>query len=363
MRILHVVTNADLGGAPRVVTELAKRAVAAGHVCGAASMPQGPFWEQLDERVERLPLFQLRREIDPLHDLAAYFELRRLFRTWRPDIIHLHSSKAGVLGRLAAGRLSGRVVYTIHGFDTILKSHRIFLPLERLLSGRCGAIVPVSDYDKRNLAASGIVGRIELIRNGASDRLTTEPKKAEAAERLRAAKASGALVVLSIARLAPPKRFDLFLETARAFSSAAGRFFWIGNREAVDPGGLPANVEVLGELAEAGDYIKLADVFLLLSDYEGLPMSIIEALSSGRPVVASRVGGIGELVDAGCGRLVENEAPAVIDAIRGMLRDGPWREELGKAARRKYDDEAGAEAMARRYQDLYAKLVTLSPRA
>ena len=355
MRILHVVTNADLGGAPRVVTELANRALRDGHECAVASAAEGPLWEHLDEGVERRPLLHLKREIRLRQDLAAFFELSSLFAEWKPDIIHLHSSKAGVLGRLAAGRRRTRVVYTIHGFDTILKSHRIFLPLERFLARFCGAIVPVSDYDRANLAASGIGGRIEEIRNGASDRLGLEGLDALATAKMKAARESGAAVVLTVARLAPPKRFDLFIETARAFAPEEVRFFWIGNVQKVDPLGLPDNVEVLGEIPEAGNYANLCDIFLLISDYEGLPMSVLEALSCGRPVVASAVGGIGEAVDETNGALVDNDAGAVASAIRSFL-DRSRREKAGKEARATFEKSFSADRMWAAYGDLYRGL-------
>ncbi|GAB6276971.1 MAG: hypothetical protein SAMD01599839_15110 [Rectinema sp.] len=176
MRILHVVTNADLGGAPRVVTELANRAVRDGHICAAASVPAGPFWAHLDPRVERMPLSHFRRELHPVQDPSAVIELVRLFRRWKPDVVHLHSSKASVLGRCAAllanfcGVRRIPTVYTIHGFDTILKTHRKFLPMERVIARFTSAIVPVSAYDRRNLEEAGIHGNVRLIHNGASDR-------------------------------------------------------------------------------------------------------------------------------------------------------------------------------------------------
>lgn len=356
MRILHVVTNADLGGAPRVVTELANRAVRDGHECAVASVPVGPLWDHLGPKVTRFPLLHLRREIRPLRDLASLFELGSLFRSWKPDIVHLHSSKAGVLGRMAAGRRRGRVVYTIHGFDSILKAHRIFLPLERLLSRRCGAVVPVSEYDERNVKAAGIRGRIVMIRNGASDRRGAALLDAGAADRMKAAKKSGAAVLLSIARLAPPKRFDLFLEAARSFSPDEARFFWIGNVQSVDSGILPANLEALGEIPEAGGYAELCDIFVLLSDYEGLPMSILEALSCGRPVLASSVGGIPEAIDQGDGLLVRNEIDAIVAAIRALLGDKQGSERMGQAARAVYEAKFSAGTMWDNYLKLYESL-------
>jgi len=360
LRILHVVTNADLGGAPRVVTELANRAVRDGHTCGAATVPVGPFWDHLDPRVERIPLRHFRRNLDPAQDFAALLELAALLRRWKPDIVHLHSSKAGVLGRLAALLASwgtGRripTVYTIHGFDTILKTHRTFLPLERMMTGCTSAIVPVSAYDEKNLKRAGIHGTIRLIRNGASDRLGGAPDPLAAA-RIEAARARGAVIVLSIARLEPPKRFDLFLDTARRAPEDM-RFFWIGNVRAAIPPGLPRNVEMLGEVPEAGNCINLCDIFLLLSDYEGLPMSILEALSCGKPIVASDVGGISEALGPDAGLLVPNDREAVLTAINRLASDRDLRVRLGASARSHYERSFSADSMWHRYLQLYTEL-------
>ncbi|MBN1242892.1 MAG: glycosyltransferase [Spirochaetales bacterium] len=356
MRILHVVTNADLGGAPRVVTELANRAVRDGHPCAVASVPEGPMWDALDPRVERKVLRSLRREIRPLSDLKAAFELAGLFRSWNPDLIHLHSSKAGVLGRVAAGRRAKRVVYTIHGFDTILKSHRSFLPLERFLARHCGAVVPVSAYDFRNLGLAGIREAHAAIHNGVTDRKGRTPES-PAAERMLAARGKGSPVVLAVARLAPPKRFDLFLAAAKALEKEGPRFFWIGDPPGARAGELPSNAEMLGELPEAGDYANLCDIFLLLSDYEGLPMSILEAFSCGKPVLASDVGGIGELVDGTTGARVGNSAGEIIAALRGLLGDPGRLSTLGRNARERYESGFTADRMWAAYRELYGSLV------
>lgn len=391
MRILHVVTNADLGGAPRVVTELANRAVAAGYTCGAASVPVGPFWDHLDPRVERLPLRHLRRNLDPIQDFLAVLELVSLFRCWKPDIVHVHSSKAGMLGRTAALLTSCKIatVYTIHGFDTILRTHRTFLPLEKAMARFTSAVVPVSAYDEANLYKIGIgvmahakarndrgdakAPLIRLIHNGASDRLGAIPQ-AEAAARIEAARAAGTIIVLTVARLEEPKRFDLFVEVASRFSGDKSRgksqnqtkdkalpnvaFFWIGNVQSVDLALLPANIEMLGEVPEAGNCINLCDIFLLLSAYEGLPMSVLEAMSCGKPVVASNVGGIGEAVgtDGKAGVLVPNDVDTIVAVLSALAADSVLRAEMGRVARQRYQAGFSADSMWQNYRDLYQNL-------
>lgn len=371
MRILHIVTNADLGGAPRVVMELAHAAVQAGHSCGVASTKEGPLWAHLDTRVQALPLKHIRRNISPIRDFANLLEIYRLYRSWKPDIVHLHSSKMGILGRLAA-RLPGnrslwqRTLYTIHGFDTILKAHPIFLPLERFLAPRCAAVVPVSAYDLANLQAQKFKGWFPLVENGVSDRslaseaeLASSPAGKRALILMHSSREKGFPVLLSIARVAPQKRVDLFLDIAKAMPQA--HFFWIGNSPDTDLspfGALPPNFFFLGEIPEAGNFTPLCDIFLLTSNYEGLPMSILEALSAGRPVIASDVGGVSTAVDEGLGACLPNEVGPFVAAIQALLGNKKALQQAGKKARQRWVERFSAQNMWQAYENIYNALLS-----
>jgi glycosyltransferase involved in cell wall biosynthesis len=357
MRILHIITNAELGGAQSVAGALARWAVEHGNDVAMASELAGPLWDGLDPRVRRLPLRRMVKKISPFDDVLVFGEIRRAIRAYKPDIIHLHSSKAGVLGRAAAGRLRSTTIYTVHGFDTILKAHPVFIPLERLLGRFCGAVVAVSEYDARSLAACGISKNVRVIRNGAADWKDAPPRDEEAAAAIEKARRSGG-AVLSIARLAPPKRFDLFCAAARLLPRSG--FFWIGNEQNVDTARLPRNVTMLGSLPDAGAYANYADVLALFSDYEGLPMSILESLSCGTPVVASRVGGVQEALDGYCGETVENDAVWAAEALARYLPGGDRHStadpKVRISARRRYESLFSVKAMASSYDSLYHEL-------
>jgi len=201
-------------------------------------------------------------------------------KEFKPDILHLHSSKAGVLGRLVGMFFKTKIVYTVHGFDSIRKKYNYFLPLERLLQKHCDAIIPVSFYDKKNLEKERITKNLTVIQNGCMENTnkTTHPY-------LESLKNSNQKIIMTIARIADPKRLDLFLSIAKKFENDDYKFVWIGGsttktlEEIHSLYDVPKNAFLAGDIPNASSLIHLCDIFILLSDFEGLPITIIEAMS------------------------------------------------------------------------------------
>lgn len=346
MRILHIITLSEIGGAQTVVMELANHAAEGGHSVAVLSSREGELWDLLDPRVEAIKTDQFRRSIDPLRDIAALFVVLAAFRRFRPDIVHLHSSKAGFWGRTALFFASRRIVYTVHGFDSILMANKKFLPVEKLLRKR-GSVIAVSAYDAANLEANGIKVR-KTILNGVQDAKNR-------AFPLEAVEGDGAKYrVCVLARLSPQKRFDLFVETAKRFVGTGYSFYWIGNREPQE--GLPPNAACLGEIPDARSRLGSFHLFFLPSAYEGLPMSILEALSAGLPVVASDVGGIREVLDGKNGIAAPNDPDAMARAIRELTADEGAYAAASSAARQSYQRRLSAEIMCGEYEKLYGEL-------
>lgn len=321
MKIFHVITLADLGGAQSVVLNLTRKSIEDGHQVWVISEANGPMWDQLPPQVIQIRIKQLIRNIQPLKELMVLYKLRRSYRMHAPDVVHLHSSKIGILGRLAFPHR--KIVYTIHGFDSIRIAFRKFLPIEKLLKTRAAKIVSVSHYDLNNLEKEGIKDNVALIYNGVFDvkqKISPRVHDNEALASIKALKESGSFVVMTIARLSPPKRFDLFCEVARKLLNEKIQFVWIGNQRPVE--NVPSNVICLGEIDYAYRLLSYASLFLLLSDYEGLPMSILEALASGIPVLASKVGGIPEILNTRNGFSMENDAGSFADKIH-RYKDNP----------------------------------------
>lgn len=346
MRILQIITLCELGGAQTVVVNLANKLCERHEVIVASGEGDGRMWNLLDAAVKQEHCKYLQRAVSPVKDTLAAWELRRLYKKYKPDIIHLHSSKAGMLGRLVFP--SKKIVYTVHGFDSIRVAYRKFLPIERFMQHFCSAIVGVSEYDHRNLVAERITCNIHTVYNGLSRPDVSNMQTIEAMKRYEK-------IVLCIARISSPKRHDLFIETARLLPQYG--FVWIGNRQDVPEAGLPDNCHFVGNIPNAGAYCSQADMFMLPSNYEGLPMVIIEAMSFGKPVVASDVGGISEIVRNGeNGYTLENNAELFADKIRSVLENKSVYDNFCSKSLEYYKSELTVDRMVAGYMNIYNKI-------
>lgn len=152
-------------------------------------------------------------------------------------------------------------------------------------------------------------------------------------------------------KIVPPKNSSLFVEIARQLPEYA--FIWIGNQHEVD-GDLPGNVFFMGNLPNAGAYNQFVDLFILPSNYEGLPMVIIEAMSFGCPVVASDVGGINEIVvNDWNGYTVENNVRLFVDKIKYILENRAVYERFSRNAKEQFEKKLTVEKMASAYITIY----------
>lgn len=345
MRVLQVITLCELGGAQTVVANIANSICGNHDVIVASGEGDGKMWHMLDERVLRVHCRHLKRNISFLDDLRTLYDLWKLNRKYKPDVIHLHSSKAGILGRLAFP--SKKVIYTVHGFDTVRLANRRFLFLEKIMQRFCRSIVAVSEYDRRNLLAENINRNVTTVYNGTAS-------IAVAGDLSFGIPAKYKKTVLCIARVSYPKNSVLFMEVAKLLPQYA--FVWIGNKEPMHD--TPENVFFLGNIPNAAMYCSLADVFMLPSEYEGLPIVIIEAMSFGKPVVASNVGGVSELVRNGVnGYALENNANVFAEKISHILENQQVYGKMSQSSTELYDSYFTVDKMVGGYKDVYNSLL------
>ena len=342
MIILQIITLCELGGAQSVVINLANELCKKHEVIVASGEGDGKMWAMLNPKIKQEHCQHLKRALSPINDFRTLFTFWNLYRKYKPDVIHLHSSKAGMLGRIAFP--SSKVIYTVHGFDSIRLAYRKFLPIERFMQGACKAIAGVSNYDKKNMLSENINRNVYTIYNGI--------KENTAEEKLSLPLNGYKKIILCIARVAKPKRLDVFLETAKLLPEYG--FIWIGNQQTVQQH--PQNVIFLGNIPNAAKYNSIADLFMLPSDFEGLPMVIIEAMSHKRPIVASNVGGISEIVRNGeNGFTVENSAEEFAKRIKEILEDDDKHKQFSQNSYKRFLQDLTVEKMVESYLELYKK--------
>lgn len=346
MRIFQVITVSEYGGAQTIVANLIKT-LGSEHQLFVLYGGDGEAWNALDGNFTKIKLNNHRKEVS-WRDLMLFFKLFYYRLKYRPDVVHLHSSKMGALGRIAFN--SSKIVYTVHGFDSIRKAFHRFLVVEKMLKNRAYKIVGVSQYDVESMKEVGIYKNVERIYNGVIDHWVSGKEKNDSiANQLDDLKQNYSRVVMCISRISKQKKFDLFLDIARQMPQYA--FVWIGNKEEIS--GLPQNVYCLGESHDACSYLKYADVFALPSNYEGLPMSLLEALAFGVPVVASAVGGITEVLDGKNGFAVTNTVDVFKEKIDFILSDEGTQKNMSIAARESYLANFTIEKMVGGYRNIF----------
>ena len=344
MKILHIITKSELGGAQSVLTSIVNALCEEHEVTVIAGEGDGKMFNAIDDRVRKIYYPHLRRDISMYHDTKTLVAMWKFNRKLQPDIIHLHSSKAGLLGRLVFPRR--KIIYTIHGFDSIRVAFRQFLPIERIMQRRCAAIVGVSQYDMNSLHSEGIFANTHLVYNGVD--VPQQQPSATASFPTGYAK-----TVLCIARVAKPKRHDIFIECAKRLPQYA--FVWIGNLDPVD--NVPDNVFFLGNIPNAAAYCKQADLFVLPSNYEGLPIVILEAMCQGKAIVASKVGGISEMViDNKNGFAVPNDSAIFAERIQYILGNDEVLQQFSDYSLQLYKNRFTNQKMVEGYLKIYTEV-------
>ncbi len=351
MRIFQIITVSEYGGAQTVVSNIIK-ALSSEDELFVLYGGNGEAWNTLGDRVTRIRLNSHRKEVS-WRDIGLLFKLFYYRLKYKPDVVHLHSSKMGVLGRVAFN--PAKIVYTVHGFDSIRTAFRKFLVVEKALKNRVFKIVGVSNYDVHKMQEEDIRENVVCVYNGIADEYLNHKKEGNhVTDELEKIKQVYPKTVMCISRISKQKKFDLFLDIAREMPRYA--FVWIGNKEIMRD--LPDNAFCLGEIHSAYKCLEYADLFVLPSNYEGLPVSMLEALSFGVPVVASAVGGIAEVLDGKNGFALDNKLSLFKEKIEYILSDGNIQKRMSADARQSYLTNFTIEKMVNGYKAIFEAIVT-----
>ena len=367
IRVLRVIARLNVGGPALHVSYLTEGLASYGYAttlaAGAISEGEGSMAFVAEQRgIEITSIPGLQREVSPLADSAVVRQLAELIRRVRPHVLHTHTAKAGAVGRMAA-RVVGNerppvVVHTFHGHT--LRGYfgpakeAVFRRIERGLARQTDALIAVSPEVRDELVAIGVApaSRFAVVRLGIE--LSERMQGAEGGARLRASLglAPERFTVGWVGRMTSVKEAPDVLRTVRLLHDRGIDAALVMVGDGPDRSALEALAQELG-IAEAtrfvgfqddvGPWFHAFDTLLLPSRSEGTPVSAIETLASGHPVVATRVGGVADVVHDGVdGYLFAfGDVTRAADRLAQLAADPELRRRLG---------EAGRERVLRRYR-------------
>lgn len=375
LKVLRIVTRLNIGGVARHVTSLAADLDPRFQtllVHGSLGAGEGDFSPQARARgiaLSEIP--HLQRNIAPGKDLRAIWELYQVMRRYRPDIVATHTSKAGILGRLAALFAGVPIrVHTYHGlvleeaFPTVVST--TLRALERLVALCTTRLIAISPQIAGDLQRLGIGSRIVVtINNG----LELGPLRIGDPMTLRneLELEAGIPLVGIVGRLVRQKAVATFIDVAAVIRDQlpTAHYVVVGDGEErinlerqTARLGLTDRVHFVGWRSDLGDVYAAIDIVVLTSKHEGTPCSLIEAGAAGRPVVAMAVGGVPDVVrDGENGTLVlPGDTSAVASAVVAMWRDPGRSQRMGLHGRQRAIEEHSVATMVQEVGDLYAAL-------
>lgn len=377
-RVLHVITLLELGGAQQntlfCVTHHDRRLFEVGLIAGRGGFLDRQAQEIEDANVQLVSY--LKHPISPFWDAVALLRMRAYLKQHQIDLVHTHSSKAGIIGRLAA-HLAGvpAIVHTAHGWsfnDTQPAWRRaLYVGLERLAGAVSDRLIVVASRHKEVGLSHGVgrADRYEVVRSGIRIEEFRSPRTGRQQTRESLGFDPTHAVVGTIACMKPQKAPLDFVRAAAAAheKNPRLRFFVAGDgelmprvRALVQELGLDDVIRLLGWRTDVVDLLHAMDVFLLTSLFEGLPRVVLQAMAAGVPVVATAVDGTPEVVEHGrTGLLTPPGDPrAAAERVLQMAGDEELRRRCVEQARQRLDLQFDIGRMVRGLDRIYVSLLT-----
>lgn len=369
LRILFAVARGDaFGGSSLHVMDMAKRLTIEGHIVrvlvGGTPDMEVPRRYTLSG-IDFTCVPKLGREVHPLNDLRAAITMRREIRDFGPDLISLHSSKAGAIGRLAAIGLNFPLIYTPHCWSFVdgFPHAGFYRLVEKILAPFATRIVTVSE-DERQLGLSKGVGKAErtrTIHNGVKDcfaGVDRDPGNTETT-----------VSIVMVGRFEKQKDQGLLVEALNSLGDLSWKLTFLGDGprkeeciQLVESLGMQDRIKFSGYSSSVDAALTQHDIFALITNWEGFPRSILEAMAASLPVVATDVGGNRESVLEGVtGLLVKRgDRDDLAEALRALITDKELRRQMGATGRDHYLRNFTFDTMFLNYLDYYRNLTESS---
>ena len=377
-KVFHIITKLELGGAQKITLMTLERLPRDRYEVGLVAGTEGLLvdWARRIPDLQCVWLPSLVREVRPIHDALAFFHMWRLFRRERPDIVHTHSSKAGILGRWAA-KLAGVpfIFHTAHGFGfhdfqrPVVRN--VYVWLEWITTKITTRLVVVSYANAEKGEKSGVFKRGDwiLCRSGiiVSEFMQPGPRGQKLAEWEIP---PGKLVVGMIACFKPQKAPLDFVEVAARVLAGTDKthFVMIGDGELrpdiearIRKHGIGSHMTLLGWQADMPEVYRNLDIVVLTSLWEGLPRIFSEAMASGLPIVATNVDGAREAVIEGRNGFLHEprDVEGMACSVLKLAEDSELRQMMGRTGKSRameFDISTSVERQDSAYQQYLATL-------
>ncbi len=388
MKIVHIITRLILGGAQENTLITCKLLAQRGHdvtlITGPALGPEGELFNQAQNQGYKIVIVdKLRRAINPLDDIPAYYEIKKILKEIQPDIVHTHSAKAGILGRIAAYNLKSqnpnlKIVHTIHGLAFHPYQSRwlnmFYIAVEKYTARKTDFFISVADAMTNQALAAGIGKPDQYITAYSAieedDYLKPIPDEQKKQFRQKYSIPQDAIVLVTIARLFMIKGHDYIIESAKELSKQFDNCVWLfvgdGNlsdtyKKKVKELGLENKIKFTGLLppSKIPLAIQSSDILVHCSLREGLARTLPQALLAGRPAISFDVDGAREVVNENTGRLIEpKNIDQLIKACAELIEDENLRKRLGEQGRQSVKTKFAPETMVDTIESVYKKLLS-----
>jgi glycosyltransferase involved in cell wall biosynthesis len=371
VKVLQLITRLDRGGAPRIFLKLTRGLKDQGIDCVMASGPSQQPEEDPREFSQKFhipyhSLSHLRRSIAPVRDIMGLCEIIALIRRERPALLHTHTTKAGMLGRVAGGMTRTRTIHTPHGhlfYGYFGKGiERLYIFLERLAARCCERIITISEDERKEYLKRGIGNekKVVTIYNGIDMyRFPGDGKKVRAELRI----AQRVPLVGFVGRLNQVKGPHLFVEAAKRIEKALpqAHFIMAGDGTMKEElakmaQGSPC-LHFLGHREDIPDVIAALDLLIIPSLNDGFNLTAVEAMASSKPIVATAVGGLPEVVGGGGILIRPGDTSSMAQEAITLLTSSHLRKEIGVKGRRRVESRFDWDVCLQQTIDIYHQVV------
>jgi glycosyltransferase involved in cell wall biosynthesis len=370
MKILQIITlGSNIGGAQIHVLDLAISLHERGHEVHVLTGTSGDLNEWLTEAgVSNTHFPILRREIRPIADIRCFFKLRRFIKQFKPDVVASHSSKAGIIVRLVCFFLNIPNTFTVHGWSFEANSSKIhqslYFAIEKIMGFFSYKLITVAHTGYDLGIKHGIVPTPKMVTvlNGVRDLGKKSAKKAFDTEGV-----THPVELVMSARFQSQKDHETLIRALIPLKNEPFHLQFLGDgietlgriQTLVKESNLTEKVSFVGFTTDVVGYLQRADICVLISHSEGLPLSILEAMSIGLPILASNVGGISKQVKDGYnGYLVErNAVEDLTEKIKLLMNNPTLRREMGNNSRAFYEKEFKLDKMVDRTLAVYESIL------